>query len=114
VSPLIGRIARHDPDLARQLRRASASVVLNTAEGMYARGRDFDRRARFTALRERNGEDARLVREGLPSGSFGSVERGARRALSSLLPKLSVCDANPRHELNERKRELISDEPMMR
>ena len=39
VHPLIGRIARHDPDLARQLRRASTSVVLNTAEGMYARGR---------------------------------------------------------------------------
>ena len=39
VHPLVGRIGRHDPDLARQLRRASASVVLNTAEGMYARGR---------------------------------------------------------------------------
>lgn len=39
VAPLIGRIARCDPDLARQLRRSSASVVLNTAEGMYARGR---------------------------------------------------------------------------
>ena len=34
VSPLIGRIARHDPDLARQLRRSSASVVLNTAEAI--------------------------------------------------------------------------------
>jgi four helix bundle protein len=39
VAPYIGRIARCDPDLARQLRRASAAVVLNTAEGMYARGR---------------------------------------------------------------------------
>ena len=39
VAPFIGRIARRDPDLARQLRRASAAVVLNTAEGMYARGR---------------------------------------------------------------------------
>jgi len=28
-----------DPDLARQLRRASASVALNCAEAMYARGR---------------------------------------------------------------------------
>jgi hypothetical protein len=34
IGPLIGRIARSDPDLARQLRRASAAVVLNTAEGM--------------------------------------------------------------------------------
>ena len=39
VSPLVGRIARHDPDLARQLRRACTSVALNTAEAMYARGR---------------------------------------------------------------------------
>ena len=39
VAPFVGRIARHDPDLARQLRRASTSVVLNTAEGMYARER---------------------------------------------------------------------------
>ena len=39
VAELTPRIAHHDPDLARQLRRASASTALNTAEGMYARGR---------------------------------------------------------------------------
>ena len=39
VAPIIGRISRCDPDLARQLRRSSAAVALNTAEGMYARGR---------------------------------------------------------------------------
>ena len=51
VAPFIGRIARRDPDLARQLRRASAAVALNTAEGMYARGRS--RQASYNvALRE--------------------------------------------------------------
>ena len=39
VAELTPRIAHHDPDLARQLRRASSSVALNCAEAMYARGR---------------------------------------------------------------------------
>jgi four helix bundle protein len=51
VHPLVQRIGRNDPDLAKQLRRASASVALNTAEGMYARGKQ--RTASYNvALRE--------------------------------------------------------------
>ena len=33
IAPLVREIARHDPDLARQGRRAGASIALNTAEG---------------------------------------------------------------------------------
>ena len=49
LSPLIRQLERHDPDLARQCRRALASAPLNLAEGSYSRGRN--RKARYhTAL----------------------------------------------------------------
>jgi four helix bundle protein len=49
LRPVATRIARADPDLGRQLRRAQASVALNLAEGAYSRGRN--REARYhTAL----------------------------------------------------------------
>ena len=38
VRPLLATIGKHDADLARQMRRAAASVSLNVAEGMYSRG----------------------------------------------------------------------------
>lgn len=49
VRPLIKELERHDPDLARQCKRALCSAPLNLAEGSYSRGRN--RAARYhTAL----------------------------------------------------------------
>jgi four helix bundle protein len=38
TAPIIRQIAKHDVDLARQLRRAASSVALNTAEGYGSSG----------------------------------------------------------------------------
>lgn len=40
MRPTISLIERKDRDLGRQLRRATASVGLNLAEGMYSRGKN--------------------------------------------------------------------------
>jgi four helix bundle protein len=49
VRPLVKELERHDPDLARQCRRALSSAPLNVAEGSYSRGKN--RAARYhTAL----------------------------------------------------------------
>ena len=39
LAKLIVEIARHDPDLARQLRRSLASIPLDIAEGMESEGK---------------------------------------------------------------------------
>lgn len=43
---VVGVLQRHDPDLARQLKRSRMSMPLNINEGMYSRGRN--RAARLT------------------------------------------------------------------
>ncbi|MEZ4262885.1 MAG: four helix bundle protein [Polyangiaceae bacterium] len=40
LRPVMERVAQHDADLARQMRRALASVPLNVAEGSSSRGRN--------------------------------------------------------------------------
>jgi four helix bundle protein len=44
VSAFARRVQRFDPDLARQMRRASASVPLNLSEGLYSQGRNREAR----------------------------------------------------------------------
>ena len=51
VHALCKKVQRHDPDLARQMRRASASVPLNMAEGWHAQAGHRTERL-GTAMRE--------------------------------------------------------------
>jgi four helix bundle protein len=49
IAPLVRSIAKHDPDLAKQLRRSASSIALNAAEAVGSQG--GNQRARFrTAL----------------------------------------------------------------
>jgi four helix bundle protein len=69
VVKLSRRIQEHDPDLARQLKRAVVSVPLNMQEGLYSRG--GNRVARFhdamgSAKETMAGLDVSVAAEYLP------------------------------------------------
>ena len=86
VALLVPRIAHHDPDLARQLRRSSASVALNCSEGMYASGRS--RTACYNvALREMRESHAVLevaVRLGYLPALCSELEQSSQHILATL------------------------------
>ena len=44
LKPIIDRIRQHDPNLADQLQRAGASILLNASEGSYSHGRNVGAR----------------------------------------------------------------------
>jgi hypothetical protein len=78
LGPAIARIAVRDPDLARQMRRAASSVVLNVAEGSGCSG--GTRRERYrSALAPR----ARCKRVSMSRGRGGMsmcTSRGCARS----------------------------------
>ena len=90
LKPVLGVIARHDRDLARQIRRAACSVVLNIAEGEHSSDghrRERFRTARGSAAEVRAGVDA-AVAFGLIA-PLGEVERARLDMLVGTLSKLA-------------------------
>ena len=79
VHALSRKVQQYDPDLARQMRRASTSVPLNMAEGWHAHG--GNRIARFnTAMTEAQRDD--LVSRCLRGRRLPERGRGRRRSRS--------------------------------
>jgi four helix bundle protein len=81
MRPALAAIARHDPDLVRQLRRAASSVVLNLAEGSGSFGRV--RTARYRTALGSARETLSCLRvaealgylEALPDGLLARLDR---------------------------------------
>ena len=81
-SPSSESIERRDSDLARQLRRALASIALNIAEGSYARGRN--RNALYQVALGSAKESKACLDVAMALGYLESVEEQALSELSSV------------------------------
>ncbi len=82
LRPVMDEIGRRDSDLARQLRRCSASMVLNIAEGSYARKGN---KAALYAVALGSAKETRAcldLAEAL--GYLGEIEQGVARGLDSV------------------------------
>src|SRR5678816_3719216 len=86
VRPLIKELERHDPDLARQCRRALSSAPLNVAEGSYSLGRN--RVARYHTALGSLREVLACFEVGAALGYLPDVEPALRRRFDEVLGTL--------------------------
>lgn len=86
LRPLLVLIERKDRDLGRQLRRASASVALNLAEGMYSRG--ANRAARYHNALGSARETLSCLEVAQAFGYVGSLDAGLRARFNRVIGTL--------------------------
>ncbi len=86
LTPLMPAIARHDANLARQLRRSASSIVLNIAEGEYSD--PGTKRARFFSAAGSASETRSALR--VATGWRYIDERQARESLGLLDRVLAI------------------------
>ena len=94
LQPVIIQIARRDPDLARQIRRAQSSGPLNVAEGMYSRG--ANRLARYHDALGSMCETRACVEVAQAAGYVGRVEVGLERRFDYVIGSLVRLVDGPR------------------
>ncbi len=85
LQPVLRRVEVKDRDLGRQLRRCSASVALNVAEGMYSRGQN--RSARYHSALGSARETLACLEVAEASGYVGS-EAALRSELTRVVGTL--------------------------
>ena len=82
IRPVIAGISRHDRDLARQLRRAATSVLLNPAEGSGQRG--GHRRERYRTALGSAWEIRACIDAGVALGYVDPAEPGLQDRLEKI------------------------------
>ena len=92
LRPVIEGLERRDADLARQMRRAASSVALNTAEGMYSRGKN--RGARYHNALGSMRETLACIEVGTALGYVEGIDEGLldriRRVIGTLVRLVGV------------------------
>lgn len=86
AAQVVRHLQKHDPDLARQLRRAAASVCLNVAEGSYNEG--GNRRARYSTALGSARETLACIEVADAMGYGATVSSAARDRLDRVIGTL--------------------------
>ena len=86
MAPVCAAIERHDTDLARQARRAAASVLLNMREGSSSTGRN--RHARYATAAGSMNEVLGVLDAAEDLGYVGPVDEATRRDAACVIAAL--------------------------
>ena len=87
LGPVMLKIEKQDPDLARQMRRAASSVALNVAEGAYSRGRN--KGARYHSALGSMRETLACIEVGEVLGYVGRVDETLLDSIARIIATLT-------------------------
>ena len=87
LKPEMDLIARRDSNLADQMRRAAASMALNTSEGAYSRGRNVQ--ARFHTALGSARETLACIEVGVALGYVPAVRDDVNARMNQILGTLT-------------------------